>query len=237
MALLVADSIVKSFGTRRVLTSASLRAVPGEVRVIFGRNGIGKSTLMKIAVGRVQPDSGVVFYEGRARLRVNQAQLAREGLFYLADEPLFSSAFTIRQQLSFVRDAFDGGSVDEAAERVGVAHALDRPPFALSGGECRRAELAAVLVREPRCLVADEPYRGIAPKDAEELSLIFRELAASGCAVVLSGHEVHTLLDVADHITWCESGTTQELGGPAQARAHEQLRREYLGPRMDDVTA
>jgi lipopolysaccharide export system ATP-binding protein len=230
VALLVADSIVKSFGTRRVLTSASLRAVPGEVRVIFGRNGIGKSTLMKIAVGRVQPDSGVVFYDGRARLRVTQAALAREGLFYLADEPLFSSAFTIRQQLSFVRDAFDGGSVDEAAERVGVAHALDRRPFALSAGECRRAELAAVLVRSPRCLVADEPYRGIAPKDAEELSLIFRELAASGCAVVLSGHEVHTLLDVADHITWCEAGTTQELGGPAQARNHDQFRREYFGP-------
>src|ERR1017187_7931763 len=157
MALLVADSIAKSFGKRRVLTSATLRAVSGEVRVIFGRNGIGKSTLMKIAVGRVQPDSGVVFYEGRARLRVNQAQLAREGLFYLADEPLFSSAFTIRQQLSFVRDAFDGGSVDEAAERVGVAHALDRPPFALSGGECRRAGLAAVLARGPRRLAPAEP--------------------------------------------------------------------------------
>jgi len=229
MALLIADSIVKSFGTRRILTSATLRAVPGEVRVIFGRNGIGKSTLLKIAVGRAQPDSGVVFYDGRARLKARQDALAREGLFYLADEPLFSTAFTIRQQLAFVRDAFDGGSVDDAAKRVGIAHALERRPFALSSGECRRAELAAVLVRSPRCLVADEPYRGIAPKDAEELSTIFRALAASGCAVVLSGHEVHTLLDVADHITWCEAGTTQELGNPAQARNHPQFRREYLG--------
>jgi ABC-type multidrug transport system ATPase subunit len=230
VALLVADSIVKSFGTRRVLTSATLRAVPGEVRVIFGRNGIGKSTLMKIAVGRAQPDSGVVFYDGRARLHVSQAQLAREGLFYLADEPLFSSAFTVRRQLQFLRETYDGGAVAEAAERVGVAHVLDRRPFTLSAGECRRAELAAILVRRPRCLVADEPYRGIAPKDAEALSAIFRELAAVGCAVVLSGHDVHTLLDVADHVTWCESGTTQELGDPAQAKRHEPFRREYLGP-------
>ena len=237
MALLVADCIVKSFGTRRILTSATLRAVPGEVRVIFGRNGIGKSTLMKIAVGRAQPDSGVVFYDGRARLNVRQAGLAREGVFHLADEPLFSTAFTVRRQLEFLRDAYDGGSVEEAAERVGIAHALDRRPFALSGGECRRAELAAVLVRGPRCLVADEPYRGIAPKDAEVLSTIFRELAASGCAVVLSGHEVHTLLDVADHVTWCEAGTTQELGSPAQARAHEQFQREYLGPTTRSAAA
>ena len=230
MALLVADSIVKSYRNRRILTSASLRAVAGEVRVVFGRNGIGKSTLMKIAVGRMQPDSGVIIYDGRARLNVHQAELAREGVFYLADEHLFSSAFSIRRQLHFLQETFDGGSVEEAAERVGIKHVLDRRPYVLSGGECRRAELAAVLVRRPRCLVADEPYRGIAPKDAEELSTVFRELACSGCAVVLSGHEVHTLLDVADHVTWCESGTTQELGSPTQAKSHEQLRRGYLGP-------
>ena len=230
MALLVADSIVKSFGKRRILTSATLRAVAGEVRVLFGRNGIGKSTLMKVAVGRAQPDSGVVFFDGRARLKISQAELAREGLFYLADEHLFSSAFTVRRQLQFLRETFDGGSVDEAAERVGIGHVLDRRPFALSGGECRRAELAAVIVRRPRCLMADEPYRRIAPRDAEQLSAIFRELASSGCAVVLSGHELHTLLDVADHVTWCESGTTQELGNPAEAKRHEDFRREYLGP-------
>ena len=51
-----------------------------------------------------------------------------------------------------------------------------------------------------------------------------------GCAVVISGHEVHTLLDVADRITWCTAGTTDELGSPADARAHEAFRREYLGP-------
>jgi ABC-type sugar transport system ATPase subunit len=57
---LVADSIAKSFGDRRILSAATLRAVAGEVRVLCGRNGIGKSTLMKIAVGRSQPDSGIV---------------------------------------------------------------------------------------------------------------------------------------------------------------------------------
>ncbi len=231
MALLVADSIGKSFGARRVLTSASLRAVRGEVRVLFGRNGIGKSTLMKIAVGIVQPDSGVVFYDDLPRLQARLATLARTGLFYLADEHLFSSAFTVRAQLEFLRRAYGGLSVDAAAERTGIAQVIGRRPFALSGGELRRAELAAVLVRRPRCLVADEPYRGISPRDAEELSAIFRELAKDGCAVVLSGHEVHTLLDVADHLTWCEAGTTLELGAPGTARRHERFRQEYLGAR------
>ena len=231
MSLLVADSIAKSFGERRVLSAATLRAVPGQVRVLFGRNGIGKSTLMKIAVGLVQPDSGVVRYADRPRLRSSLAAVAREGLFHLSDDDLFSAAFSVREQLSFLRARFNGESVDVAAARTGIEHVIDQRPYSLSGGERRRAELAAVLVRKPRCLIADEPYRGISPKDAESLSSIFRELADDGCAVIVSGHEVNTLLDVADHITWCTAGTTYEIGTPEQARAHEALRQEYLGPR------
>jgi ABC-type multidrug transport system ATPase subunit len=201
MTLLVADSIAKSFGERRVLSAASLRAVPGQVRVLFGRNGIGKSTLLKIAVGLVQPDSGTVRYADRPLMKSTLPALAREGLFYLADDDLFSPAFSVRRQLGFLSARFNGESVDAAAERTGVGHVIDHRPYQLSGGECRRAELAAVLVRNPKCLIADEPYRGISPKDAGELSTIFRELAANGCAMIVSGHEVNTLLDVADHIT------------------------------------
>ncbi|MBI2407142.1 MAG: ATP-binding cassette domain-containing protein [Gemmatimonadetes bacterium] len=229
--MLTADSISNAYGDRRILTSATLRARAGQVRVLFGRNGIGKSTLIKVAVGRLEPDNGFVRYKGRARLSPSLAELAREGLFYLADEQLFSSAFTVRWQLEFLRAAFDGRAVEDAAARTGVAHVLDQRPHQLSGGELRRAELAAVLVRRPDCLVADEPYRGISPADAEMLSSVFRELAQAGCAVVLSGHEVHTLLEVADHITWCTDGTTYELGAPAVALTHERFCREYLGPR------
>jgi hypothetical protein len=76
---------------------------------------------------------------------------------------------------------------------------------------------------------ADEPYRGIAPKDAEILTRVFRELAESGVAVVVTGHEVPTLLAAADHVTWCFSGTTYELGAPDRASEDERFRREYLG--------
>ncbi len=229
--MLVADSIAKSFGERRILSSATLRVVAGQVGVLFGRNGIGKSTLMRIAAGRIQPDSGIVRFAGRARLTVHLPQLAREGLFYLADEDFFSSSFSVRRQLEFLRAEFNGTAVDEAAERAGVSHVLDQRTHEVSGGERRRAELAAVLVRRPACLLADEPFRGIGPKDAEVLASIFRELAASGCAVLVSGHEVHTLLDVAEHVTWCTAGTTYELGTPGQAKQHEAFRREYLGLR------
>ena len=67
------------------------------------------------------------------------------------------------------------------------------------------------------------------PKDAEELTAILRELAASGTAVVVTGHEVAALLHAAHHVSWCTSGTTYELGPPEVAARHDQFRREYLG--------
>lgn len=227
---LVADSIGKSFDERRVLSAASLRAVPGELRAMFGRNGIGKSTLLKVAAGLVVPDHGMVRFAGetyypRARLTV----LARRGLFFLPDHDLLSSAFTVRAQLEMLRRRYDGADVDAVAALTGITARLDACPPSLSGGELRRAEVAAALVRRPTCLLADEPYRGVAPLDAEVLTTCFRHLAASGCAVLVTGHEVHTLLDASDHVTWCTSGTTYELGHPDAALSDERFQYKYLG--------
>lgn len=229
MPILTAECVAKSFGGRRVLSSATLRAVPGELRVLFGRNGSGKSTLLKIAAGWLSADSGAIHFGGRAYLSVRLTELASQGLFYLPDHDLLSSAFTVRRQLEMVRRQFNGGSVVEAADRLAIVEHLDKRPFELSGGERRRAELAAVLVRRPLCLLADEPYRGIAPKDAEDLTKTFTDLAAEGIAVVITGHEVPTLLAAADHVSWCTSGTTYEIGPSAAATQNPMFRREYLG--------
>jgi ABC-type multidrug transport system ATPase subunit len=230
VAILVADCVTKSFGSRRVLSAGSVRAERGEIRVLLGRNGVGKSTLLRIAAGCMAPDSGVVHYRDTAYLRARHATLASRGLFFLPDHDLLSSAFPLRRQLRLFEERFRRRSVAEAATLTGVAHLFEQRPTSLSGGELRRAELAAVLVRRPDCLLADEPYRGIAPVDHDALTHIFRILADDGCAVVITGHDVPVLLGAADHVTWCTSGTTYELGPPARARLHETFAREYLAP-------
>ena len=227
--LLVADCVTKSFRGKRILSAGSLRAVPGQLRVLLGRNGAGKSTLLKIAAGWIQPDSGAVHYDGVAFLTARLPTLARSGVFYLPDQDLFSSAFTVRAQLEMLRQQFGGGDIETAAETAGIRARLDQYPHDLSGGERRRAEIAAILVRRPRCLLADEPLRGIAPKDAEDMMRVFTSLAAEGTAVVVTGHEVPTLLASANHVTWCTAGTTYELGPPSAAIQQETFRREYLG--------
>ena len=229
-ARLVADCVSVSFGGRRVLSSASLRAVSGELRVLLGRSGEGKSTLMRIAAGWLSPDSGVVHNEGVAFLRTSPAALAARGVYYLPDAGAFSTGLPIADQLAMLAQRFPGGEdAVTALARLGVERFADSRPHMLSGGEQRRAEVAAVFVRRPRVLLADEPLRGIAPIDQERILAEFRTLAAMGCAVVVTGHDVEVLLDGADHVTWCTSGTTYELGPPPLARAHERFRRDYLG--------
>ena len=227
--VLAVECVAKQFGGRKVLSSASLRAYAGQVTALMGRNGTGKSTLLRLAVGDLELDGGTVLYLGKGLLRPRLWRLARQGLFHLPDRVLFSSAYSIRRQLEFLRRRFGSGDVARAIETTDIAQVVDRRPASLSTGELRRAEVAAILVRRPTCLLADEPFRGIMPKDAEFLAGVLRSIAESGAAVVVTGHEVPQLLAMADSVTWCTSGTTYELGPPALAVEHRRFRGEYLG--------
>lgn len=227
--VLVAECVRKSFGARRVLSAGSLRARAGEVRTLLGRNGTGKSTLLRIAAGIVRADAGTVHLDGAHLARPSLPRLARAGVFFLPDHDILSPTLTLGDQLRLVERRYGARRAEEAARLAQVEEFLDARPPALSGGELRRAELALALARRPRCLLADEPFRGIAPVDHELLGAILAGMAAEGCAVVVTGHEVATLLAVAHHVTWCTSGTTYELGAPAVALSHEAFVREYAG--------
>jgi ABC-type multidrug transport system ATPase subunit len=99
----------------------------------------------------------------------------------------------------------------------------------MSGGERRRADMAAVMLRKPACLVLDEPFQSLDPKDADSIGKFISKLAAGGCAVVVSGHEVGTIMGIANTVTWCTGGTTHELGTPTIAYREYPFRKEFLG--------
>lgn len=235
--LFAAEAFGKSFRGRVVLKAASIWGRPGRVSVLFGRNGSGKSTLLKVAVGLVAADYGVVRFQGRSYTRPRLPRLAREGLFYLPDRGLLSRRWSVRRHLEAVAWRFGGARIGEVVERLGLADLLEQRADELSGGERRRAEIAVAALRAPVCLLADEPLAGIGPVDAEVVGRAIRALADAGAAVVVTGHEVASLLDLADEAVWMVAGTTHGLGAPSQAAAHEQFRREYLGPATAGIAA
>jgi ABC-type multidrug transport system ATPase subunit len=230
--VLVADCVGKRYGDRWVLRSATLRAQRGQLRALLGRNGAGKSTLLKIAAGLLAPDTGHVRFNGVMQEPARLSVMAREGMCFIPDHDLLSHAFTIRENLEFVRQKDDPDGITRVAERLNLVHRLDGRPSQLSSGERRRAELAFALLRKPTCLFADEPLRNLAPIDADVLLIVLKEIARAGCAVIVTGHEVPALLASVDHITWCTSGTTYEMGPPFMARTDDRFLRDYLGPSL-----
>jgi ABC-type multidrug transport system ATPase subunit len=232
--VLLADSVSKAFGETRVLSAATLAAHAGAVTVVLGRNGAGKSTLLKIAAGWLAADHGIVRFRAETYLRPRLHRLAARGLFYLPARGILSPAFTLRAHLEAVERRFPDEARQVIVDRLEIGSLLDRAPASFSGGERRRAELAVALLRRPLCLLADEPLLGIAPKDIEVIGSVLRDLAADGCAVVATGHELPALLPLADEVLWVTSGTTYRLGSPAQAERDWHFRREYRGAAETD---
>ena len=229
--VLEADGLGKSFGPDVVLKAASFSAKRGVVSALMGRNGAGKSTMFRIAVGRVRADYGRVLFHGEFQEWPSLAHMASRGLFYSAQDSALTDLFTVQEQLGAVADIFEQKEkLAGVVARLRLDVVLDRRPAFLSGGEQQRATLAMALLRRPSCLLMDEPFAGVAPKDRALIHEGLRMLRAQGCAIVISGHDVEDLFEISDEIVWVVAGTSHVLGSPSQAAGHEQFRREYLGP-------
>jgi ABC-type multidrug transport system ATPase subunit len=232
-ALFLADSIGKSFGPKTVLKSATAWARRGQITVVMGLNGCGKSTLIRCALGLHRADHGMVRFADVTHRRPHLWRLAMDGLFYLPDRGLLSRRLNFGEQLRLLSGRFLTQDLDEILERLEVDALLPRRRREMSGGERRRAELALALARRPSCLIADEPLTEVEPKDRELVAGSLKKLADEGAAVLVTGHEIHDLLDLSDEVIWMAAGTTHGLGPPAAARRHDQFRREYLGQRTE----
>jgi ABC-type multidrug transport system ATPase subunit len=226
---LAADSVGKAFGARRVLSSATLAVEPGAVTLLAGRNGAGKSTLLRILAGMLAPDHGTVRFRGRVMDRAHLHRLAAGGVFYLRDGSLLSPRVPLRAHMDAVEGRFGVRGAEEVAARLEITGLLDALPTTFSGGERRRASLALALLRGPAFLLADEPLRGVAPRDAEVVLVALRDLAGRGCGVVMTGHELSLLLPASDRVVWVTAGTTYPFATRDDALRDPRFRREFLG--------
>jgi lipopolysaccharide export system ATP-binding protein len=227
--VLEADAISKAFRGHRVLTTAFLRLYAGRVTGLLGRNGAGKSTLLSCLVGLRAPDSGYIRLNGVAHEQVRLHQLARQGVFFLPDRELLHPRLGVQRQLRAVAQRSGHVcDVDALYTQLRLTTLRDAPPHALSGGERRRAEVAFALLCAPRVLVLDEPLRGIAPLDAEIILQALRAFTRAGGAVLITGHELPSLLPALDAVCWCHAGRTREFDSTTAALADHAFRQHFL---------
>ena len=228
--MFAAGSFGVSFRGRQVLKAATVWAQAGHVTALLGRNGCGKTTLIRAALGLCRRDFGVVRFADRVYERPQLSTLARRGLFYLPDRGLLSRRRTVDWHLRAMDQSTRHQLDLKSIAGIEIGTLRNQKANWLSGGERRRVEVALALLRQPSCLIADEPFAELGPRDRKLVASAVRELAGHGCAVLVTGHEVEDLLDLADLVVWMVGGTTHWLGTPAEARAHAQFRLTYLGP-------
>jgi len=179
-------------------------AARGERLVILGPNGCGKTTLLFHILGLLEPQEGEVAVFGVNPARDFNKIRERIGvLMQNVDEQILAP--TVWDDVSFSprNYGYTGAAldqmVDEALERVGIAHLRHKVCHHLSGGEKRKVALAGALVLKPELLVMDEPFEGLDPTSKSDLSALLNELhAKNGMTMVTATHDVHAVPDLAD---------------------------------------
>jgi len=193
--LLLLTDIKASFGTIPLLRGATLSVSPGERLALVGRNGSGKSSLLRIAAGSTQADGGTRFLQPGATMR------------YLAQEPDLSAFATVED---FVMSGLGPADEPYRARQLLADLGLsgEEAPARLSGGEARRAALAQALAPRPDILLLDEPTNHL---DLPAIEWLERELNAFRGALVLISHDRRFLERLSRAMVWLDRGTTRRL--------------------------
>lgn len=178
-------SVVKSFGTLKVLAGVSLQVRAGEVYGLLGPNGSGKTTLIRSLLGMVKPDSGAVTVLGTRMPNIG----VLGSIGYMTQAAALYPDLSVRENVRFFA-AINGArdNVDEALELVELSDRGDSIVSTLSGGMRTRVSLACAVVHRPRLLLLDEPTVGIDPKLRVQLWESFRGMAAGGTTILVSSH-------------------------------------------------
>lgn len=189
-ALIRGQGIGKSFDGRAVLDGVDLAVSESEIVTVIGPNGAGKSMLLRILLGLVKPDRGMVTRRPAIRIGYMPQKL-------VVDRTL---PLPVRRFLELGAPA-SSAALAAALEEVGAAHIIDSPIQSVSGGELQRVLLARALLRDPDLLVLDEPVQGVDVGGQEELFRLIRRIRDShGCGVLMVSHDLHLVMAATDTV-------------------------------------
>ncbi len=233
---LEAEHIAKAFRKRPLLHDVSLSIARGQVTGLLGPNGAGKTTCFHIILGLLAPDRGSVRLDGVDITQLPMHQRTRRGIGYLPQaKSIFrklSVADNIMSALELRDDLNAAGRrerLETLLERFGLSDLREQPGVVLSGGECRRAEIARALAIEPTFFLLDEPFAGVDPIAIDNIYHLLGQLKQDGIGVLLTDHNVGATLNICDMIYLIGEGHVVVSGTADEIRANQRAREIYLG--------
>jgi urea transport system ATP-binding protein len=187
--MLAIDSLSVSYGQSRILHDVSLTIEPGQAVCLLGRNGVGKTTLLKAAMGLLRPRSGAIWLGEKDVTGAPPHVRARAGIGYVPQGRGIFPYLTVYENLLMGLEAnprIGAGALDEVYSYFPVLkHMAGRTAGVLSGGQQQQLAIGRALIRRPRLLLLDEPTEGIQPSIVEEIQGVIRALQQRGDVAIL----------------------------------------------------
>jgi branched-chain amino acid transport system ATP-binding protein len=247
MSLLSVKNVNKRFGGLKALDDVNLEVEAGTVHAIIGPNGAGKSTLLNCFIGRLEPDTGTVTFDGKSLLGLPPHEINQAGVSRVFQTPEIFGDLTLLRNVMLPALASRDGAFrlnawslvdtqsdirDKALhllEDMGLAAKANHIAGQLSRGDKRRLELAMCLVQDPKLLLLDEPTAGMARADTNNTIDLMKKIADRGMTMVVIEHDMHVVFSLANKISVLAQGTVIVEDLPENIKGNPRVQEAYLG--------
>jgi branched-chain amino acid transport system ATP-binding protein/urea transport system ATP-binding protein len=231
--MLTIEGLEAGYRGSRVLNGLDLEVAEGGIAALLGRNGMGKTTLMRTLMGLLPPAAGRVLFEGRDIAGLRPFEIANLGIAYVPQGREIFADFTVEQNLGLGlvgRPGHRGAVPDSAYRRFPIlAERRGQRAGTLSGGEQQQLALARALVGRPRLLLLDEPSEGIQPSIVLEIAETLKQIAAEEkLTVLLVEQNVEMVLSLAADCAFIENGRIVARHAAAELAREREILHRYL---------
>ncbi len=229
------DNLVKKYGKRTVANHVSIDVKQGEIVGLLGPNGAGKTTTFYMTVGLVTANEGRIFLDDLDITKYPVYRRAQAGIGYLAQEKSVFRKMTVEDNIRSVlqmtgkspeyqRDKLESLIAEFSLEKV-RKNLGDQ----LSGGECRRTEIARCLAIDPKFIMLDEPFAGVDPVAVEDIQIIIHKLKAKNIGILITDHNAPETLNITDRAYLLFEGRILFQGTSEELARNPVVREKYLG--------
>jgi branched-chain amino acid transport system ATP-binding protein len=231
MSLLDVRGLNSYYGDSHILFDVSLRVEKNEVVALLGRNGAGKSTTLKSLMGVVTPRQGSVTLDGVELVGKKSHRIAREGMQLVHEERRIFASLSVEENLVIAgltaKNKWPLERVYEMFPRLKERRTSRGTD--LSGGEQQMLAIGRALIRDPKIVLLDEPFEGLAPVIVRDLMQACRDLAASGQTIVLVEQNLAATLALAHRVYILNNGHIAHEGSAQDLKARPEILHRYLG--------